>query len=238
VSQAALFVRELEERNEPLFQASEMQVEAFFRSEPSNEVLVEHFTGRCVNEYMNMVEVAKRLLETADTTDRESVKLLGRQVVDEADHYDRVAKIVEHLTGEPLNVAAVLTSEMNGGSAKGARVLQKLGADDALGLSTYQFIAEGRAHRVWQRMAEVCEDPLIASSYQKIANDEKFHRDIGRRSLEMLATSEADRKRVAALADQMRHELYEISCMNTVEVPEARQLCIDAYGPQFSKVVV
>ena len=229
------FIEKLERDSEALYRASEMQVEAFFKSSPSVEALVEHFSGRCVNEYLNMVEVAQRLSTMKPTNDRKMIVLLAKQVLDEATHFDLVAQVLEKLTGKPLNVAELMNREKSGGQAKGARSLESLSEEDKLGLHTYQFIAEGRAHRVWQKMSEICSDPFIASTYKKIAEDEKFHREIGRIGLERALSSDADRQRAQALADDMRHELYEVSCMNCVEVPEARALCVDAYGNRFLK---
>jgi 1,2-phenylacetyl-CoA epoxidase catalytic subunit len=229
------FISQLENGNEALFQASEMQVEAFFKSNPSTDALVEHFSGRCANEYMNMVEVAKNLLEVAPTGDRKMIKLLARQVLDEANHFEMVAKVLERITGKPLDVQALLDSEARGGGAKGARILEEMDKEDRMALHLYQFIAEGRAHRVWQRMAEVCPDPVIAETYGKIAQDEKAHREFGRVGLEQMIHTDADQKRAADLADKIRYELYEVSCMNCVEVPEARALCVEAYGSAYLK---
>jgi len=227
------FINQLEAGNEALFQASEMQVEAFFNSKPTKEALVEHFSGRCANEYMNMVEVAQRLLEIAPTGDRKMIKLLARQVLDEAAHFDLVAKVLERITGKVFDVEAMLKNEQQGGGAKGARILEEMDKEDRLALHLYQFIAEGRAARVWQRMSEVCEDEVIASTYAKIAQDEGVHREFGRIGLEQFIANEADKTRALELADQIRYELYKVSCMNCVEVPAARQLCVDTYGPQF-----
>jgi 1,2-phenylacetyl-CoA epoxidase catalytic subunit len=227
------FISQLEAGNEALFQASEMQVEAFFNSNPSNEALVEHFSGRCANEYMNMIEVAERLLEVAPTGDRKTIKLLAKQVLDEAAHFDLVAKVLEKLTGKTFDVEAMLKKEANGGGAKGARILEEMDKDDRVALHLYQFIAEGRAARVWQRMAEVCADKTISETYARIATDEAVHREFGRVGLEQVLATEADRTRALELADQIRFELYKVSCMNCVEVPAARALCVDAYGPAY-----
>lgn len=228
------FISQIENGNEALFQASEMQVEAFFKSNPSNEALFEHFSGRCANEYMNMVELAQSLLEVAPS-DRKMIKFVARQVLDEAKHFDMVASVLERITGRPVDVEALLKSEAEGGGAKGARILEQMDKEDRLALHLYQFIAEGRAHRVWQRMAEVCSDEMIATTYAKIAADEKVHREFGRVGLEQFATTEAEQKRALELASQIRKELYEVSCMNTVEVPEARAMCVEAYGPAYLK---
>jgi hypothetical protein len=42
------FVAKVAQENEALFAASDMQVEAFFNSNPTQEQLVEHFVGRMV----------------------------------------------------------------------------------------------------------------------------------------------------------------------------------------------
>lgn len=229
------FINRLEQENEALFTASEMQVEAYFRSNPSIDALVEHFSGRCANEYMNMVEVAQSLLEVAPTGDRKMIKLLAKQILDEANHFELVAKVLEKLTGKPLDVQALLARESEGGGAKGARILEEMDKDDRLALHLYQFIAEGRAHRVWQRMAEVCSDEMIAQTYAKIAQDEKAHCEFGRLGLQQFIKTPEDMQRAEDLAGKIRFELYEISCLNCVEVPEARALCAEAYGSAYLK---
>jgi len=153
--------------------------------------------------------------------------------LDEANHFDLVAKVLEHITGEPLDVQSLLKREDHGGGAKGAKILQQMDKEDRLALHLYQFIAEGRAHRVWQRMAEVCADPLVAQTYSKIAADEKIHQQFGRVGLEQFIHNADDKSRALELADQIRHELYKVSCLNCVEVPAARALCVEAYGPQY-----
>ena len=227
------FINGLEAANEALFQASEMQVEAFFKANPSKEALIEHFSGRCANEYMNMVEVAQRLLEIAPTGDRKMIKMLAKQVLDEAAHFDLVANVLERITGKKFDAEAMLKNEVQGGGAKGARILEEMDKEDRLALHLYQFIAEGRAARVWQRMSEVCSDPMIAETYSRIARDEGVHREFGRIGLEQFIATEADKTRALELADQIRFELYKVSCMNCVEVPAARTLCVEAYGAQY-----
>lgn len=227
------FVKSLEQGNEALFTASEMQVEAFFKSNPSRGALVEHFAGRCANEHANMVEVAERLVAVAPSADPKALKLLARQILDEAEHFDLVAKVIERINGSPVNLQALVEAESKGGSAKGARILENMEANDLIALHTYQFIAEGRAHRVWQKMADVCEDEVISSTYAKIAQDEKMHREFGRMGLEKLLTTPELQTRAAKLADEIRKELYEVSCMNCVEVPAARKLMSDTYGASY-----
>lgn len=231
--ETSAFVQELERGNEALYKASEMQVEAFFTSNPSTESVIRHFRGRCANEYRNMEEVAQRLLSTAQSLDPDEVRLLAKQVYDEATHVSMVAEVIERLSGARVDLNELCDEEREGGEAKGVRCLEGFPEDDLLALHTYQFIAEGRAHRVWRKMAEVITDDHIAKTYAKIAKDELFHSQIGRRGLEALAADEAAQKRVLEIADDMRHELYEVSAQNTVELPEARALCAAAYGDRY-----
>lgn len=231
------FIEKLNQENEALYLASEIQVQAFFDSNPSHDELVKHFRGRCVNEYLNMIEVAERLFRLAPSIDRRMVLNLSKQIFDEANHYNMVADLIERLTGETLNITDLLDDEINGGDAKGARCLEKLENNDLLGLFTYQFIAEGRAFRVWQRMADIVNDDFIKKTYAKISHDERYHSSIGQLGLEALAVTPEAQRRVSELADEMRLELYEVNCRNTIEVPKARAIFTEAYGKRFASAL-
>lgn len=228
--QVKQFVAKLAQDNEALFQASEMNVEAFFASNPSKEALVEHFTGRMVNERMNMVEIATKVANAPADTTVEMLALLSKQALDEANHFRMVKEVIEHMTGETVDVAAAIAHEEANPTAKGAALLAKYEAqNDPLALAAYQFIAEGRAERVWNKMAECIQDEFIATTYAKIAKDEGFHSNIGARSLELLATDEATQARVEQIARAMRIDLFAVSCMNTTATPEAVKLMSAAY---------
>ena len=228
--QVKQFVAKLAQDNEALFQASEMNVEAFFASNPSKEALVEHFTGRMVNERMNMVEIATKVANAPADTTVEMLALLSKQALDEANHFRMVKEVIEHMTGETVDVAAAIANEEANPTAKGAALLEKYEAqNDPLALAAYQFIAEGRAERVWNKMAECIQDEFIATTYAKIAKDEGFHSNIGARSLLLLATDEATQARVEQIARTMRMDLFAVSCMNTTATPEAVKLMSAAY---------
>ena len=228
--QVKQFVAKLAQDNEALFQASEMNVEAFFASNPSKEALVEHFTGRMVNERMNMVEIATKVANAPADTTVEMLALLSKQALDEANHFRMVKEVIEHMTGETVDVAAAIAHEEANPTAKGAALLAKYEAqNDPLALAAYQFIAEGRAERVWNKMAECIQDEFISTTYAKIAKDEGFHANIGARSLELLATDEATQARIEQIARTMRMDLFAVSCMNTTATPEAVKLMSAAY---------
>ena len=228
---AKQFVKKLVEDNQALFQASQHNVKEYFDSKPAQEELVEHFVGRMVNERMNMVEIANAIAAMPADTPTEELELLTRQAQDEARHFRMVKEVIEHMTGQPLDVAAAIAAEAAKPTAKGAGLLAKYGAEnDAVALAAYQLVAEGRAEAVWNQMADCIEDEFISTSYAKIARDEVFHANIGGWKLEKLAQDEATQQRVEALVVKMRKDLYDISCRNTVAAESGKQLVADAYG--------
>jgi rubrerythrin len=228
---AKQFVKKLVEDNQALFRASQHNVKEYFDSKPAQEELVEHFVGRMVNERMNMVEIANAVAAMPADTPTEELELLTRQAQDEARHFRMVKEVIEHMTGQPLDVAAAIAAEAAKPTAKGAGLLAKYGAEnDAVALAAYQLVAEGRAEAVWNQMADCIEDEFISTSYAKIARDEGFHANIGGWKLEKLAQDEATQQRVEALVVKMRRDLYDISCRNTVAAAAGRQLVADAYG--------
>ena len=169
---AKQFVNKIRKDNQALFQASQINVKAYFDSKPAQEVLVEHFVGRMVNERMNMVEIANSIAAMPADTSTEELELLTRQAQDEARHFRMVKEVIEHMTGKPLDVAAAIAAEAAKPTAKGAALLAKYEAEtDPVALAAYQLVAEGRAEAVWNQMADCIDDEFISTSYAKIAKD-------------------------------------------------------------------
>lgn len=225
------FVAELSSENDALFKASAMQVKAYFESNPSKEVLVDHFTGRMVNERMNLIEISKKISEMPLNTSTEELQLLSKQALDEAQHYRMVKEVIEHITGQDVDLEAAAASWETRIHNKGASLLQKYNAqEDELALALYQTIAEGRAEAVWNQMAETIDDEFISHRYAKIARDEGFHSNIGKWKLEQLVTTPEAQDRASDLAMQMRKDLYAISANGTTFLPEAKALVEAAYG--------
>jgi len=228
---AKQFVKKLVEDNQALFQASQHNVKEYFDSKPAQEELVEHFVGRMVNERMNMVEISQAIAQMPADTPTEELELLTRQAQDEARHFRMVKEVIEHMTGQPLDVAAAIAAEAAKPTAKGAGLLAKYEAEtDPVALAAYQLVAEGRAEAVWNQMADCIEDEFISTSYAKIAKDEGFHANIGGWKLEKLVQDEATQQRVEDLVAKMRRDLYDISCRNTTTAAAGKQLVADAYG--------
>jgi len=227
---AKQFVLKIQKENQALFKASQSNVKAYFDSKPSQQELVDHFIGRMVNERMNMVEISKQVAAMAADADPVELQLLTQQAHDEAVHFRLVKEVIEHIQGSPVDVEAAIAREAAQNTAKGAALLDKYEASkDEVALAAYQLVAEGRAEAVWDQMADCIEDEFISGAYRKIAKDEGFHSKIGARKLEQLITEE-NADRVETLVAQMRKDLYEISCRNTVATPEGKQLVAEAYG--------
>lgn len=216
------FVEQIRAENKALFDASRMNVRAYFDSNPSQAELVEHFTGRMVNERMNMVEIAAAIAAMPANTDAQELELLTKQAQDEALHFRMVKEVIEHITGEELDVEAAIAAEAAKPTAKGAALLAKYEAtNDEAALAAYQLVAEGRAEAVWNEMADCIQDEYISKAYAKIARDEGFHANIGGLRLAKLAVSEEEQARVLELVAEMRKDLFAISCMNTTATAEA-----------------
>ena len=225
------FVQNIVEGNQALFEASKINVKAYFDSKPSQEELVDHFVGRMLNERMNMVEISQAIATLPVDTDPVELQLLTQQAHDEAVHFRLVKEVIEHITGIPLDVAKAIADEAKKPTAKGAGLLAKYEAEtDAVALAAYQLVAEGRAEAVWNQMADCIDDKFISGAYAKIAKDEGFHSKIGARKLEQLVGDSATQARVTKLVGNMRRDLFDISCKNTMEVPAAKELVAEAYG--------
>lgn len=225
------FVEELARDNDALFRASAMQVKAYFESKPSKEELVDHFTGRMVNERMNLVEISKKIAEMPADTDTEELRLLSKQAQDEAEHFSMVKEVIEHLTGKPVDLQAAQDSWETRVKNKGASLIKDFKChEDPIALALYQMTAEGRAEAVWNQMAETIEDEFISKRYAKIARDEGFHSKIGKWKLRQLVESPEAQAHAQELISKMRKELYRISCAGTMALPEARKIVEEAYG--------
>lgn len=226
------FVQQLERNNEALFRASELQVKSYFDSKPSQAELIDHFTGRMINERMNMIEISAAVAAMPADADIDELNLLTKQAQDEARHFRMVKDVIEHISGESVDVPAAVEEHAKRLDTKGAALIKKYGADqDELMLAVYQLIAEGRAARNWAMMSQCIDDAFIAKTYGKIARDEKFHSGIGRRKLLQLCDSVEAQERINAIVDELRKDLFLITCAKSGMNAESRKIMEDAYGP-------
>jgi hypothetical protein len=211
------FVDKIKKDNIELFEKSRLNVRHYFASNPSKEHMVEHFRGRMVNEAMNMKAIAAEVASAPASMDVVELELLTKQAQDEAKHFRMVKEVIEHISGESIDINAAFAAELSNPQAKGATLLEKYGAsEDPAVLAAYQLVAEGRAEAVWNEMAECVEDEFISSRYAAIAKDEGFHANIGGWKLEKLVEGAADLQNcIFVMVEQMRVDLLEISNKNT-----------------------
>jgi hypothetical protein len=228
-------VKQIIAENQPLFEASQMNITHWFNDEArTKEDYLLHFQGRLANEYMNMIGISEAVAKLPVDTSAEEMLLLTKQAQDEAVHFRLVKEVIEHIAGEEINTGEYLTREFERkANDKGAAALKAYEVDeDPVALAVYQLVAEGRAATSWACMSKIgAVDPFVADKYNKIAKDEKFHSKIGAMRLEKLADADPTVvDRALAMASKMRKDLYEIIIGNTCDTPAARELAATAYG--------
>jgi len=231
------FVKKVADYIEPLFKSSEEQTQAYFRNEPDLDEAIFNFKRRMFNERMNIVEIGKTLVEKPASTDPTMLKLLSKQVYDEAKHYDMVRNVIEYLRGEKftdeeLEQEYAWQMDEQNVKAKGASLFDEIGGnEDPVMAAVYQFVAEGRASRVWNAMATSIDDEVVSTTYAKIAKDEGFHSMIGRKTLmqECDGNQEAQDK-VMAVLPKMMERMFWINCQGTAAVRSGAERCAEVYG--------
>ena len=225
------FVAKIEAENEPLFKAGEMQIKAYYEKNENNKAeLLDNFTGRMVNERMNMEEISREVAAADAGTDPEKLILLSKQAHDEAKHFQFVKEVVEYLSGEKINMQEAVETHAKKLELKGAMLIKKYNCNsNPLMLGLYQLLAEGRAARNWAMMAECIEDPFISSRYAKIAKDESFHATLGRMELEKLCDTQEAQDEINSVINDFRKDLFAITCAKTGTLEESAKL-MEAYA--------
>ena len=210
------FVAKLESENEALFRASELQIKHYYENTTDKDELIDNFTGRMVNERMNMEEISREVAALPAGTDPEKLVLLSKQAHDEAKHFQFVKEVVEYLAGEDLDMQKAVEAHASRLEQKGAAMIKKYNCNgNPLMLGLYQLLAEGRAARNWAMMAEVIEDKFISSRYAKIAKDESFHATLGRMELEKLCDTQEAQDEINAVINNFRKDLFAITSSKT-----------------------
>ena len=219
------FVAKLESENEALFRASELQIKHYYENITDKDELIDNFTGRMVNERMNMEEISREVAALPAGTDPKKLILLSKQAHDEAKHFQFVKEVVEYLKGEEIDMQEAVESHAQRLEQKGAAMIKKYNCNsNPLMLGLYQLLAEGRAARNWAMMAEVIEDKFISSRYAKIAKDETFHATIGRMELEKLCVTQEAQDEINAVINEFRKDLFAITSSKTGTLEESAKL--------------
>ena len=119
------YVDKLAEENEALFRASELQIKHYYEVNKDTDELIDNFTGRMVNERMNMEEISREVAAMPAGTDPEKLVLLSKQAHDEAKHFQFVKEVVEYLTKKPINMQEAVESHASRQHQKGAALIKK-----------------------------------------------------------------------------------------------------------------
>jgi hypothetical protein len=215
------FVKIIEQENEDLFNQSSNRVHEFFSKNPTDLEMAEYFTARLVNERGLCIEAAKRVTNLPDDTSPEEMFLLCKQAMDEAKHFRFVKKAMEHLSGQEVDIPAAIEkikirNEKNGTGNPATLIKKYEATTDKLTYALYQFIAEGRAARNWEALAECAPYDFIRNYYSEIAKDENFHANIGRIHLEELCNDPKVQERALKIAAEIRNDLYYVGCAKNV----------------------
>jgi Arc/MetJ family transcription regulator len=150
------------------------------------------FVPRCWREIDYVFMLGEVIRRYGLTFERRHVTALSRQLLDEAEHYDAVARIVERLGGRapvaPPPSAIEWTTFLWDSLDR-----HRLGAIAAWNMSetaatgTLEAIVEaGRRYDL----------PDVVRAYEQIIRDEKFHVGLGRLLLDRYSESDADRDEV------------------------------------------
>ena len=234
------FVEELEKEFEGIYRVSDLVARKFFESNPSKEQLMEHFKRKMFNERWNMIEISQKVSQLPVETSTQECVLLAKQALDEAKHFQLVMQVLEHINEGPIDIKDAQRTHGIKNPSQGASLIDKYEAHgDPMVLALYQFLAEGRAALVWQTMADIVEDEFVASRYARIARDERFHSNIGRRKLLELCQTAEDQEKCQALARDMYWDLYEVSCLSNAEpTDEMKQIMRSSYGEPTRELLV
>lgn len=226
------FVADLREHFDTLYAVADKTTREYFATKPSNDELMGYFKIRLFNERWNMVELSRAVSELPVDTPFEEMQLLAKQAYDEANHFRMVKEVVEHISGEEIDMVELAKTHGKKMPSQGAYILDKYNAQgDEMVLALYQYLAEGRASVVWQAMADSIEDEYVSSRYAKIARDERFHSEIGRMKLEKLCDTPEAQARAKQFTQQFIWDLYENTCLSIAQVSEeGRTAMKQAYG--------
>jgi 1,2-phenylacetyl-CoA epoxidase catalytic subunit len=157
-------------------------------------MLAAWFVPRCWREIDYVFMLGEVIRRYGLGFERRHITALSRQLLDEAEHYDSVGRIIERLGGEVPREPPPSAREW---SAFLRESLERhpLGAIAAWNMS--ETAATGTLDGIIEAGRRY-DLPDVAKSYETIVKDERFHIGLGRAMLERYVVSEAD------LAEVMR----------------------------------
>lgn len=161
---------------------------AEYERERSPAKLAAWFVPRCWREIDYVFMLGEELRRYGFRFERRHMTALSRQLHDEAEHYEAVGRIIEHLGGE-VPTAPPPSAERWSGFLWESLDRHHLGAIAAWNMS--ETAATGTLEGIVEAGRRY-ELPEVARSYEKIIRDEKFHVGLGRLLLERYAAEPED----------------------------------------------
>jgi len=163
-----------------------------YAARPDTATLAAWFVPRCWREIDYVFMLGEVIRRYGLGFERKHLTALSRQLLDEAEHYDRVGRIIERLGGT-VPVAPPPSARRWSAFLWESLEHHRLGAIAAWNLSetaataTLDGIVEaGRRFQL----------PGLVRTYEQIIEDERFHVGLGRLLLDRYAETDADRAAV------------------------------------------
>ncbi len=161
---------------------------ADYEKAPDQGVLAAWFVPRCWREIDYVFMLGEVIRRYGLGFERKHVTALSRQLLDEAEHYDSVGRIIEHLGGSVPTEPPPSAVEW---SAFLWRCLDRhrLGAIAAWNMS--ETAATGTLFGIVEAGRRL-DLPEVVRSYETIIKDERFHVGLGRLLLDRYVETEHD----------------------------------------------
>jgi len=167
---------------------------AQYDRERDRRTLAAWFVPRCWREIDYVFMLGEVIRRYGLGFERRHITALSRQLLDEAEHYDSVGRIIERLGGE-------VPREPPPSAREWSAFLWESLERHPLGAIAAWNMSETAATGTLDGMIEAghrYELPDVAKAYETIVKDERFHIGLGRAMLERYVESEVD------LAEVMR----------------------------------
>jgi hypothetical protein len=163
-----------------------------YAADPSAAELAGWFIPRCWREIDYVFMLGEVIRRYGLGFERKHLTALSRQLLDEAEHYDKVGRIIEQLGGV-VPVAPPPSARRWSAFLWESLDRHRLGAIAAWNLS--EIAATGTLEGI-VAAGRRFELPELVRVYEKVIEDERFHVGLGRLLLDRYATSDADRGEV------------------------------------------
>lgn len=197
--ESASFLEYIERLKNEMRQTAADASKKYFETHPTRESMIRWLGTRCWREIDYVFLINAIVNKYWSEFDPKIVTSLMKQSWDEARHYQQLAEIIELYGGKrPLQVTEVdkIWSKVLWDSVDKDKVAAISGwhLSETSGEGTFKFVIEGA--KKWNYTE-------VSKAYEKIAQDELFHLNLGHEILERYAIDEASQKESIKAAQQI-----------------------------------